>query len=216
MAQNVPSKSSKVIFDQSELARMIWIPCMPVLPEDPESWAEETAEVWWALSSLKPKRRQLRGLVRGLAARLLAIREEIYATGLCQMAFLHLPDPRVDPLPLQFGIWEMRGQREERLRELVGAGHPEDPAAEEITTDLLGTGLRYLRHWPSHDASGSRLSYAWRSESRATDLCAFTSFRDTERIVQAIPDIDALLRVTAIVPVSRGEHGTRETNDAAS
>jgi len=201
--QSVPSQQSTIIFDQSELARMIWVPCMPVLPEGPESWANESAQTWWALSSLRPNKRQLQDLTRDLAARLLAIHEEIYAAGLCQVAVLHLPDPRMDPLPVQFGIWQMDGQREERLRDLLGIVSAADSTAEEITTDRLGTGLRYLGHWPFPDATGGRLSYAWRSESYATDLSVTASHPNMGRVTQAMPDIEALLRVTAIVPVQR-------------
>jgi hypothetical protein len=42
------------------------------------------------------------------------------------MTLIHLPDPRLRPLPVQLEIWAMDGDHEETLRLLVNA---DDPAA---------------------------------------------------------------------------------------
>lgn len=202
-AWGLASKKGWISIDQDQFTDLTWVPCPPFFEggNTRESWAAEESGLWWKLSGLKHGKRQ----TRGLAEMLSAIHKDLYAAGHCHLAVLHLPDPRMLPLPVQFGVWRMEGEREEQLRLLANADAPEaiePPIVEEFTTDRLGTGLKALhyRRAPDGSAIHGYLSYAWRSEQYETDLRLFTFFWDLARLQKAIPDIDELARGTAIVP----------------
>jgi hypothetical protein len=204
-AWGLVSKKGWVSIDQDLLTRLTWVPCPPFFPdgENRESWAAESAALWWRASGLKHGKRETRGLAEVLSA----IHKDLYAAGHCHQAVIHLPDPRMLPLPVQLGVWQMEGGREEQLRTLANAGAPEaiePPVVEEFTTDRLGTGLKALHYRRGADRSAIHgyLSYAWRSEEYETDLRLFTFCWDLSRLQRAIPDIDELARAIAIVPRS--------------
>ncbi len=205
LAWKLASQKGWVDVDRAALTTLTWIPCLPVFPEgeDRESWAAESAALWWKSSGLEHGKDE----IDTLAGMLSAIHTDIYTAGHCHMAFIHLPDPRMMPLPVQLGIWAMQGPRDQQLRLLVHADEPtavEKPIVEEFTTDHLGTGLRALQYRRGGDGSAIHgyLDYAWRSEEHETDLRLFTFFWGLDRLQRAIPDIDAFAR--AIKIISRG------------
>jgi hypothetical protein len=204
LAWQLASRKGRVDVDRAVFTTMTWIPCMPGFPEgeDRESWAAKSAALWWSASGLQPQKEQ----VDTLASMLSAIHKDIYAAGHSHMAFIHLPDPRLLPLPVQLGIWAMWGDRDEQLRLLVHADEPtavEKPILEEFTTDRLGTGLRCLQYRRgSKDGSeiNSYLDYAWRFEQYETDVRLFTFSWGLDRLQRAMPDIDDLARAIFVVP----------------
>lgn len=205
LAWQLASRKGWVDVDRALLTRLIFVPCMPGFPEgaDRESWAAESAALWWGVSRLKHGNDE----VAALASMLSAIHQDIYSAGHCHMAFIHLPDPRLLPLPVQLGIWAMEGERDEQLRLLVHADDPtvvDEPVLDEFTTDRLGRGLRCLRHRRGEADDGPEvdgyLDYAWRSEVYQTDLRLFTFTWGLERLQRAMPDIDELARAISVVP----------------
>jgi hypothetical protein len=129
--------------------------------------------------------------------------------------FIHLPDPRLEPLPVFLAILAARGERTAQLRALTLADAPNavgEPVVEEFATERLGTGLRVLRHFTEAGdvlgllAQGETaevnvgLSYAWRSEEHETDLRLFTATHDWGRLRAALGDIDELARQISVVP----------------
>ncbi len=204
LAWQLASRKGWADVDRAVLVTLTWIPCMPGFPEgeDRESWAAESAALWWNSSGLEHGKDEVGTLARMLSA----IHQDIYAAGHSHMAFIHLPDPRLLPLPVQLGIWAMQGPRDEQLRLLVHADEPtavEKPILEEFTTDHLGRGLRCLQYRRGGD-DGSEvhvyLDYAWRSEEYETDLRLFTFSWGLDRLQRAIHDIDELARAISIVP----------------
>lgn len=182
--------------------RRIWIPCPPVFPpgESRDSWARMFAEAWWANSSLPHGEEEV-----GQLARLLAlIYDTLYRDFTAQLAWLHLPDPRILPLPLRAGIWAAQGEREQRLRELTNADDPaaiDPPRVTEFATEDLGSGLKTVRYLRIEEGTeiGCAVNYAWRSERYETDVRLFTSCDDLGRLERAIPDIEDFVRSMRIV-----------------
>jgi len=201
--KNPTSKKGWVKIDYD---RTIWIPSLPIFPEgyDLESWSLEFAQAWWDISGLKYGPAD----VARLTEMLREIHKGTYGHIPCHLAFVHLPDPRLMPLMLYAGIWELEGERDEQLRRLTRADDPEavePPIVDEFTTDKLGVGLRTLRyaHLDDGKALYAALNYAWRSEAHETDVRLFTSSEDLGRLQRAIPDIDDFAR--AITVISREE-----------
>lgn len=181
----------------------VWIPCLPVFPSgaDRKSWSALYAGHWWEASGLEYGKRQVDALRRSLAY----LHEFAYSQLQCQMAVIHLPDPRVVPLLVGFGVWRAEGDRVTQLRLLARAGEPdalEPPVVEECVTGKLGSGLKslcYLRQPGGSTVSGC-LNYAWRSEQLETAVRMFTSCPDLSRLQRAMPDIEALTQVISFVP----------------
>lgn len=194
--------------------RSLFIPCLAAMPPgyDTRRWAREFAAAWWAMSGLPHGENE----VTRLETQLAYIRDNTYGHLPCHLAFLHLPDPRLDPLPVYLAILAASGERSARLRLLARADDPKvirPPVIEQFRTDYLGEGLRVLRHFT--DSAGAAetvaggevevyggLSYAWRSEAYETDLRLFTASPDLGRLSGAVPDIDELARQIRVVPVS--------------
>lgn len=197
--------------------RTLWIPNLPVLPDgyDIERWAREFAATWWSISGLPHGVNE----IARLEAQLAYLGDNTYGQIACHEAFIHLPDPRMTPLPVYLAILEAGGERSERLRMLSAADDPNlvrRPIIEEFSTERLGAGLKVLRHFT--DAAGAAdlaagrepevyggLSYAWRSEEFQTDLRLFTAVPDLGRLQGAIPDIDELARQITVMSNGREE-----------
>lgn len=185
--------------------RSAWIPCLPRFPDgyDQQSWAAECARLWWAASGLDHSPTDL----DDLTTRLSGIHEQTYGHIPCHLAFIHLPDPRLRPLPVYLGIWKLEDDTVPRLRALTRADDPatiRPPIVDEFATMRLGHGLRVLRHKERDDGSMyAALRYAWRSEQHQTDLQLWTSAGDLGRLQRAIPDIDTFARAVAVI--GRGE-----------
>jgi hypothetical protein len=185
--------------------KALWIPCLPAFPEgyDRDRWASEFAQGWWDNSGLQYGPQD----AERLTSLLCEIHKGTYGHIPCHLAFIHLPDPRLMPLPIFLAIWESRGERNAQLRMLANTDDPgavERPIVEEFATDELGAGLRSMRYLQMEEGElyGS-LSYAFRVERHETDLRLWTSTEDLGRLHRAIPDIDDFAR--AITVVSRDE-----------
>lgn len=188
----------RVDFDQA-----VWVPCLPVFPsgQDRKSWATLYAEQRWEAADVEHGKRQVNGLRQSLEY----LHKMAYSELPCQMALIHLRDPRDVPLLVCFGIWQAEGKREQQLRMLAHADEQdaiEPPVVEACATGKLGAGLKclcYLREPRGSVVSGC-LNYAWRSEQLETAVRMFTSCPDLARLQQAMPDIDALTQVLSFVP----------------
>lgn len=194
---------AKVDYDRGK-----WIPCLAAMPDgyDTARWAREFSAAWWAMSGLPHTENDM----ARLEAQLAVIRDSTYGHILCHLAFIHLPDPRLDPLPVFLAILGATGERDTQLRTLTMVN---DPAAvrpaivEEFRTDRLGSGLRVMRYCAEDPTSDTPevyagLSYAWRSEQFQTDLRLFTACPDLGRLQRAIPDIDELARSITAIPAA--------------
>ena len=182
--------------------RRIWIPCPPAFPDgmDRQAWAAGFAEEWWAGSG----RRHSPVDVLVLARQLAALHEGSYGHIPCHLMFVHLPDPRLDPLPIFLGIFQSFGDREASLRLLTHADDPdavEPPIVDEFSTAKLGAGIRVLRHLRTDDgALYAALNYAWRSDEYETDLRLWATSDDLGRLERARPDIDEFARTLSFRP----------------
>ena len=180
-----------------------WIPCPPVFNESmtKEVWANGYARIWWDATGTKFGDRQVRGLEQAL----IYAHDSIYGQQPCHRFLIHLPDARMAPLPVCFGIWRSVGAREGQLRALVHADDPisvRPPILEQVWTEALGTGLKclyYQKQRNGKDVIGV-LNYAWRSDEYETDLHVYSATSDLGRLEQAMPDIDELTKVIKIVP----------------
>ncbi|MFE9648091.1 hypothetical protein ACFYO0_29045 [Streptomyces sp. NPDC006365] len=160
----------------------------------PKEWGRYMSEAWWGDSDFEPSRKDL----KGLAATLQACAERFPQSHPGFDVYLHLPDPRLMPLPVYVASVEADGDREETLRELVTTDDPdlvEKPIVEDFTTEALGTGLRSLRYTQTEEdrtiIAGVR--YAWRSEEADCDVLVIVAAPDPRRVLGAMDDIDAFV-----------------------
>jgi hypothetical protein len=177
-----------------------WIPCPPIFPagQNRESWASLYAAEWWARSGMDFGGREVAVLARTLAG----IHACAYRELPMHRGFIHLPDLRIAPLLVSFGIWEAAGEPAAQLRILTHADDPaamQPPLVEEFRTDMLGSGLRVLAYTRRDQVVTGHLNYAWRAEERATALRMFTGSPDLGRLQRAMPDIERLARGVAII-----------------
>lgn len=202
MTEDLRDPTSKHGWVKLGYDRRVWIPCPPVFPEgfDRDSWAAGFAQEWWDGYGLAHSAND----VELLKQLLTEIHKSTFERIPCHLAFIHLPDPRLMPLPVFLGIFESVGQKDERLRLLTHAddrGAVEPPIVDEFSTDLLGTGLRVLRYLHAGDgALYAALNYAWRSEEYDTDVRLWASSEDLGRLERATPDIDEFARTMRVVP----------------
>jgi hypothetical protein len=194
--------TSKTGWPVVEYDQNIWIPCPPGFPEgvDQQSWATAFARAWW--NAATPGHDE--SVVELLADMLAAIHEGSYGHIPCHLVWIHLPDPRLVPLPVYLGVWESLGDRDTQLRMLAGASAPrvvEPPMIEEFVTDTMGSGLRGMRY--QHDVDDgslyATLSYAWRSDQFDTDVQLWASCADLGRLHRAIPDIELFAQAIRVM-----------------
>jgi hypothetical protein len=143
---------ARVRYDQYK-----WIPCLAVMPEgyDTARWARWFAETWWSISTLEYDKDD----VARLESQLADIWNSTYGHILCHMAFIHLPDPRLSPLPVYLAILAASGDRDGQLRMLTRVDDPgqvRSPVVETFSTDQLGEGLRVMRHFREQEDSSRR------------------------------------------------------------
>lgn len=187
-----------------EYAPWIWIPCPPIFPEDfdRDSWALLYAREWWWKSGREHAEPEV-----GLLARTLAeIHDYAYAHLPMHRGFIHLPDIRLPPLLVAFGIWKAVGEPTAQLRALVHADEPEaiePPEVAEFDTQRLGSGLKSMSYSRENETVSGHLDYAWRSEEHATALRMFTASPDLGRLQRAVPDIEQLARGVTVVSAQR-------------
>jgi hypothetical protein len=180
-----------------------WIPCPPVFNESmtKEVWADGYARIWWDAAGTKFGNREVRNLEQAL----IYLHDNVYGQQPCHRVLIHLPDARMAPLPVCFGIWRSFRGREEQLRMLVHADDPvavEPPIVEEVWTEALGSGLKclyYQKQRKGKEVIGV-LNYAWRSEEYETDLRIFAVTSNLGRLERAMPDIDELTKVIKFIP----------------
>jgi hypothetical protein len=201
MSRDPRDPSSKKGWVRLGYDRRLWIPCMETFPDglDRDSWAAGFAREWWDGSGLEHSPAD----VARLAAVLAEIHRSTFGHIACHLAFAHLPDPRLMPLPIFLGVFESGGERDERLRLLTRADDQnavEPPVVDEFSTGKLGTGLRTLRYLHLDDgALYAALNYAWRSDEYETDVHLWTSTEDLARLERAMPDIDEFARTITVV-----------------
>jgi hypothetical protein len=169
-----------------------WIPAPPVFPVElpRDAWAAEYGRVF---SEIPGKRRQDRKAAARLAGVLSDMHDEIYRMLPAQLAFIHMPAPRLSPLPLCLSAWQAGGDRMERLRALTLADAPgaQQPAiVDAFASERLGDGLRVQ----CRISDVIMLCYAFRVDDLATDLRVFAGCPDQERLLRMLPDADELVR----------------------
>ncbi|HEY2793298.1 MAG TPA: hypothetical protein VGJ28_13115 [Micromonosporaceae bacterium] len=169
-----------------------WIPAVPVFPAEftRDQWAFEYGREF---SKIPGKRRQDKKAAARLASVLTELHHEIYTTLPAQLAFIHMPAPRINPLPLCLSTWQAGGDRTERLRALTMADAPDaqqPPIVEAFSTERLGNGLRVQVR-----ADGVlMLYYAFRVDELETDMRIFAGVPDQQRMDLMLPDADELVR----------------------
>jgi hypothetical protein len=208
--KNAADLTSQTGWAKVDYDRRKWIPCLAAMPDgyDTARWAREFSAAWWSMSGLPHAENDM----ARLEAQLAVIRDSTYGHILCHLAFIHLPDPRLNPLPVYLAILQASGERDTQLRTLTMVNDPKavrPPIIEEFRTGRLGSGLRVMRYCaedapeaPTSDTPEiyAGLSYAWRSEQFQTDLRLYTACPDLGRLQQAIPDIDELARSITAIP----------------
>jgi hypothetical protein len=181
--------------------RAVWVPCPPVFPEGmtKETWAAMCAEAWWENAPESPRPEDVISLDYTLST----VYDTLYEDFTCQLAWLHLPDPRIMPLPLRVGIWAARGPRQAAFRVLTNADDPramKQPVVTEFDTEDLGTGMKTMRYVRLGDGGiCGAVNYAWRSDRYETDVRLFAASDDLGRLERAIPDIENFARGMRIV-----------------
>jgi hypothetical protein len=201
----------------------VWLLLPREIPADlwPDdlSWAMDQAQAVWDDSGLRHRRRDVKNLVTVL----LNYRAFMAGRAWSHLAYLHLPDPRVEPLAASVSLWRAQGERDEALRFYTGADLPGTdgpPEVLEFPTDHLGAGLRAISRPATlrapagaagsggadggadggeAEASAAVLSYAWRVEDD-TDVSLFLLSPHAERLREAVPDVDAFARGIRVVP----------------
>ncbi|MFE7671243.1 hypothetical protein ACFU5N_03405 [Streptomyces albidoflavus] len=158
----------------------------------PKQWARQMAEAWWGESEVPPARQEVKGLANVL--RMCAERFPASYPGFD--LYLHLPDPRLMPLPAWVGWLESEGERDETLRAYVTTEDPgllEEPLVEEFVSPAFGTGLRSLRYtrMEGEQTIIAGVRYAFRDVSRGVDVLVMVSAPDPRRVLAALPDLDA-------------------------
>ncbi|MFD6432712.1 hypothetical protein [Streptomyces venezuelae] len=205
----------------------------------PKEWGRELSAVWWDDSGLEPTRKDL----KLLAATLRSCAERFPLSHPGFDVYLHLPDPRLMPLPVYVASIEAEGDndgdrdrdrdrdRDESLRALVTTDDPalvEKPIVEDFTTESLGTGLRSLRYTQvdaaeaesGAGANGDTLvagvRYAWRHEATRCDVLVIVSAPDPRRVLGAMDDLDDFVRRIGMPGPGPGpEPGSGEAQGAA-
>lgn len=176
----------------------VWIPCPaefpPELNLDRDSWADAMAEGYWEQSGL----RYGPDMVSKLAYMLKTLHKQGYENVPCHQIWAYYRDHTLPPLPLHIGIWAMRGERDQQLRSLSGAGDPaviRPPVITEFTTESLGTGYRTLRYvkYGAGNVVGM-LWFAFRSEELETDVQVITGTPDLRQLQKATGDIEDFVR----------------------
>lgn len=110
----------------------------------PKQWARHMSEAWWGDSDLEPTRKDL----KALAATLRACAEQFPGSHPGFDVYLHLPDPRLMPLPVYVAAVEADGDREETLPCFLALGDGSGTVsrlADETETRQLTEGLDVLR-----------------------------------------------------------------------
>lgn len=158
----------------------------------PKDWGRSMSDACWADSDLDPSRKDR----KALAETLQQCAERFPQSHPGFDVYLHLPDPRLMPLPAYVASVEADGEREETLRALVttdDADLVEEPIVEDFTTEPLGPGLRSLRYTQTGEertiVAGVR--YAWRAEAAGCDVVVIVAAPDPQRVLGAMDDLDA-------------------------
>jgi hypothetical protein len=187
-------ESSEHGVPRAQYDKDVWIPCPPRFPTELplDQWAIGYGRLF---TQIPGKRRQDRKMAASLTSVLRDLHDAIYRTLPAQLAFIHMPEPRMLPLPVCMSAWQLGAERTVRLLALTHADNPEalePPIVEEFRTDRLGDGLRVQCRLPDV----IMLSYAFRIEELETDLRVFAGCPDQGRLQRMLPDADELVRQT--------------------
>lgn len=190
------------------LAIPVWFGAGTPWP-DHRAWAREMAESCWADSAQSPGEYEVDNLALTLAMCAERFGPDLQDPDaeLDGQTFLHLPHPRLMPLPV-----DVRAARDPAgdLWALVVADDPDAVGQVEIDpidTDALGSGLRAFRRRVLPPADGATrgdgpveqyavLRYAWHLKAHGVSIAVAAS-ADPERILAARADIDALVRAVS-------------------
>jgi hypothetical protein len=164
---------------------------------DHRDWAREVAEIVWNGVPPRPGEEGPDHLALTLAM----VAESPLMEDPARRAFLWLPGPSSEVLPVYLEAFAAEGDRDDALRELTLADAPgavEPPIVEPFVTDL-GEGLRVLRYAsdPEDGAVVLTLSFAWRAED--LDVRLWLSSFDTGLALRAMDDVDDLARAVRLV-----------------
>lgn len=165
-----------------------------------DEWSAYAADALWDAASLGRDPQGVEGLTRVLAHAAEHFPESYPGFDL----FLHLPDPRDNPLPVFLGEVDVDDlDAEEVVAELRSwtAEDPdvvEPPVEEEFISPHLGKGVRVLRYSnPGVDPDGDilvGLRYAWHAPEFSRLAVLITASYDPGRVLTAMDDIDDLAR----------------------
>lgn len=165
---------------------------------DYRDWAREMAQLWWDDSGLRPGEYQVDNLALTLAmcAERFGFPEPDETIELT--TYLHLPDPRVMPLPVEVWVEEAPGLTAAECAVVVDPVAIRPPQVEEFPTPNLGRGLRALRYRPVEPgppgAQYATLRYAWEIEDHDAVVVMAVSVPDVPRLLGAADDIDEFAR----------------------
>ncbi len=161
---------------------------------DHRDWARDAAEAVFHGARDRREVDVLAGLLAFLAE------DPKIAPEQTQSAYLHLPGPGTDVLPVYVQFFDSEGARDEALREMAEADGDavEPPIVEPVTTARLGQGLRVLRY-TLVDEDELLLSLAYGFRHDGFDIRIRTFALDHGRVLRVMDDIEDLVRATSVV-----------------
>jgi hypothetical protein len=162
-----------------------------------EEWATEIAQYCWEESYEK---NYTAGEVQLLSQTFLECVQRYPKMYPGSEVLLHLPSPKMIPLPVWITHVPAEGDMEQALRALTLAddsGAVELPVAEKVRTEALGEGLRVLRYNTLDDSNEFvvGLRYAWRSEEHGRDVELITGSPAPGQVMSAVEAIAELTHV---------------------
>lgn len=192
----------------------VWMDLPAVYPQDApdaHSWAALMSSACWADSGLPHSEDDLRRLADVLTSLVtnfgpdVVHPEHAVDPGMEIWTLLHLPDPRVLPVPVRVMVFNGEVVRTEKIgvREMVQAEDPEaidTPVVDNFEHPNLGTGLRAFRHRASEPGSGTAdgifavLKYAFPVPGHDDMVYVSLSWPDLARVAEARADIDVMVR----------------------
>ena len=192
----------------------IWMDLPAVYPQDApdaESWGRLMSSACWTDSGLPHGDEELRYLAEVLTSMVTSFGpdaahpEHAVDPGMEIWTLLHLPDPRVLPVPVRVMVLDEHVVRREKttVSDLVQVEDPEaidQPEVVEFEHPHLDSGLRAFRHRASESGHGPSsgifavLKYAFPIPGHDDLLYVSLSWPDLARVAEARDDIDTMVR----------------------
>lgn len=159
---------------------------------DHRDWAREIADLVWTGAEPGPGEPGPDHLALGLAM----LAESPLVAHPARSAYLWLPGPTIDVLPVFLEVYVAEDDRDATLRALTRADEPalREPQVEPFVSEHLGEGIRVLRHVadPQTDDVATTLSHAWRAGG--LDVLLWMTTFDAPLAARATDDVDDLAR----------------------